>query len=110
MGKFAAIGAFLGASSATAASVGLAATGLAVGTGTAIASGVSASRARKQAAKSAGGGRGAIVGDTPQVEAPVPADEKKETAQRIGRAALIATSPSGVLTTAPTGRRKLLGN
>jgi hypothetical protein len=38
------------------------------------------------------------------------AAKEDQTAKRIGRQALIATSPQGVLTTAPTGRRKLLGN
>lgn len=33
-----------------------------------------------------------------------------KTAARVGRAALISTSPEGVLGTSPTGRRKLLGN
>lgn len=31
-------------------------------------------------------------------------------ANNLGRAALIATSPSGVMGTDPTGRRKLVGN
>jgi len=45
---------------------------------------------------------------TPQVEAPSTEEERKT--RRIGRQSLIATSPAGVLTTAPVGRRKLLGN
>lgn len=58
---------------------------------------------------SGGGGSGSAAAGTgaPQVDA---VSEKKTNAKRIGRAALISTSPAGVLTTAPTGRRKLLGN
>lgn len=41
------------------------------------------------------------VGDT---------SNKTNTSNNLGRAALISTSPSGVLSTDPTGRRKLLGN
>jgi hypothetical protein len=46
---------------------------------------------------------------TPQIESTVQQKDEK-LARRLGRAALIATSPQGVLTTAPTGRRKLLNN
>lgn len=38
------------------------------------------------------------------------AANKTADANNLGRAALIQTSPSGVLGTDPTGRRKLLGN
>lgn len=38
------------------------------------------------------------------------ASAEDKNAARIGRASLIATSPLGVLSTEPTGRRKLLGN
>lgn len=39
-----------------------------------------------------------------------PADPSASANAAKGRAALIATSPSGVLGTDPTGRRRLLGN
>lgn len=51
---------------------------------------------------------GASQAASPQVESP--ASDSDKTAQRIGRAALLSTSPQGVLTTEPTGRRKVLGN
>lgn len=37
-------------------------------------------------------------------------DSSKGNPDQLGRAALISTSPSGVVGTDPTGRRKLLGN
>lgn len=44
------------------------------------------------------------INNTPQV------DSSSAKAARLGRAALIQTSPLGIQTTEPTGRRKLLGN
>lgn len=49
----------------------------------------------------------AATAATPQVS---DAPAKDSAATRLGRAALISTSPLGVQTTDPTGRRKLLGN
>lgn len=49
----------------------------------------------------------AATANTPQVS---DTSNKDSAASRIGRAALISTSPLGVQTTDPTGRRKLLGN
>lgn len=43
--------------------------------------------------------------NAPQVD-----DTSAAKAARLGRAALISTSPLGVQTTDPSGRRKLLGN
>lgn len=106
MGKFAAIGAFL-AANAPAIGAASAITGAGVGIGSAV----SQSRAAKKSGT--GGGRAALIGGaTPQIEPAEakPVDKEEIAARRIGRASLISTSPSGVLTTAPTGRRKLLGN
>ena len=66
----------------------------------ATAVGISQSRAAKKAANPK-----VEPAKSPQVE-----EKSESTAKRIGRAALIATSPTGVQTTNPTGRRKLLGN
>lgn len=48
--------------------------------------------------------------NTPQVDSDKTDTADQKTAKRIGRAALLSTSPLGVTTTDPTGRRKILGN
>lgn len=76
-------------------------------TGAGVASSISSSRAAKRtAATQAAPTPIPQVGDVEDT----PADERQSAARRLGRQALISTSPSGVQTTAPTGRRKLLGN
>lgn len=80
--------------------------------GAAGASAISSSQQRsaekkQQAAMDAANAKAdAATANTPQVENKPASDN----ASRIGRAALISTSPLGVQTTDPTGRRKLLGN
>lgn len=75
-----------------------------VGLATALAQKSQASQvknAQQAAEQQANSTPGTQVGDTPNTTT---------NAQNLGRAALISTSPSGVLGTDPTGRRKLLGN
>lgn len=65
-----------------------------------------AARKQENAMNAASARADAATAATPQVS-----DTPKDSAAtRIGRAALISTSPLGVQTTDPTGRRKLLGN
>lgn len=73
-----------------------------------------AAKNKQQAAEQAANAKAeqAIV-NSPKVEntpASASGSEKDSNAARIGRSALISTSPLGVQTTDPTGRRKLLGN
>ena len=61
--------------------------------------------AKKQGAKQAD-----ATGTTMDPASVTVGSEDEKTANRVGRASLIATSPLGVLGTEPVGRRKLLGN
>lgn len=101
----AAAGAALGTSAAVGGTI---IAGTALAGGLAVANSIQTAAANKAAAKAANAASNAnpdlsqIVGD--------PTQNQTSNANNLGRAALISTSPSGVLGNDPTGRRKLLGN
>lgn len=80
--------------------------------GTALAAGLAVSSAVSSAAQAKALKRAQADSITPDASQTVGDPTKNTTAQanNLGRAALISTSPSGVLGSDPTGRRKLLGN
>ena len=75
----------------------------AVGGAAAVGTSVISSKAAKDSNKVA-----PIANEEVQDEAVV--DEDKDTAKRLGRLALIETSPRGALGQAPVGRKSLLSN
>lgn len=81
--------------------------------GTALAGGLAVSQAIQASANNAAAKKAAGAANaTPDASQTVgdPTVNSTANANNLGRAALISTSPSGVLGTDPTGRRKLLGN
>jgi hypothetical protein len=102
------VGTWMGASAATAAAVGgTAIVATAASVGASIYSSVSQAAAAKKAEKAAAAS-GSGTPDASQTVGETP--NKTEYANNLGRAALISTSPTGVLGSDPSGRRRLLGN
>lgn len=99
------------AASVGAAVGGSAALGGGLIAGTALAGGLAISQAASQSAavKKAAANSASSTTNAGQIVGGDPAN-KTADANRLGRAALISTSPSGVSGLDPTGRRRLLGN